>query len=127
MGLLPKEQLQINNLIEEIKQDHDFLGLVRFGSSVHSSQYNDIDLAIITNKEISPRKELKYRIFLPEKYDVHLFHKLPIYIQAEILKNAIYEYVKDYDTVFDICVQSIKEFSLFEPHYKMFLESVLND
>ena len=126
-SLTKTEESQIKKLVYKIENDPDTLALVRFGSSVHSLVYRDIDLAIISKKSITLKKQYKYRVFLPEKYDVHFFHNLPLYIRADLLKNAVYEYVKDYNTVFDICLKTIKDFDLFEPRYNMFLELIQYD
>jgi predicted nucleotidyltransferase len=119
-----KETLEVKKLINKLSEDPSIYGLLRYGSSVKSNQYNDIDLCIISKKNISIKKKYNYQVFLPEKFDIHFFHELPLYIQHEVLKDAIYEYIKDYDKLFDICVESIKRYSLFEPHLKMYLELI---
>ncbi|MBD3339732.1 MAG: hypothetical protein GF353_11525 [Candidatus Lokiarchaeota archaeon] len=123
-NLEESEHLSIKKLIKKMTNDSQVYGLIRFGSSVKSPKYNDIDLCIVSRKDITAEKRLKYRVFLEERFDVQFFHELPLYIQHKVLKYGIYEYIRDYDTLFDICVQSIREYSLFEPHYKMYLELI---
>lgn len=121
-----EERKAIQELIDKLSKDPEIYGLIRYGSSVESSNFNDIDLCIVSQKDIAVKKKYQYRVFLPEKFDIHFFHDLPLYIQNKILKNAINEYIKDYNNFFDICVESIKRYSLFKPHYKLYLEAVLD-
>jgi len=119
-----KEYKQLQALINKLSKDSEIFGLIRYGSSVKEPTYKDIDLCIVSQKNISVEKRFQYKVFLPEKFDVHFFHELPLYIKHEVVRDAIYEYIKDYDNLFDICVQSIRQYSLFKPHYKLYLEAV---
>ncbi|MHA1147467.1 MAG: nucleotidyltransferase domain-containing protein [Promethearchaeota archaeon] len=119
-----KENKQVRKLINELSHNSKIYALIRYGSSVKINDYKDIDLCIISQKDISVKEKYHYRVFLPEKFDVHFFHDLPLYIQHEILKNGVYEYLKDYNALFDICSESIKKFSLFKPRYKTYLELI---
>ncbi|MHA1718187.1 MAG: nucleotidyltransferase domain-containing protein [Promethearchaeota archaeon] len=123
-----KETMNIQNLIDKISKDPDIIGLIRYGSSVRNNKdYQDVDLCIVSkNKDITAKKQLEYRLFLPEHYDVHFFHNLPLYIQHEVLKEGIVEYIKDYELLFDIYIQSIKADSLYRPRYLRYLEWIKN-
>jgi predicted nucleotidyltransferase len=121
-----EEYKQLQRLIDKLSGDSETFGLIRYGSSVKKPNYKDIDLCIVSQKNIPVEKRFQYKVFLPEKFDIHFFHELPLYIQHEVLNDAIYEYIKDYDNLFDICVESIRRYSLFKPHYKLYLEAVRN-
>ena len=50
-----EETAKIQNLISEISNDPDILGLIRYGSSTKTTQYQDVDLCIVAkSKAISP-------------------------------------------------------------------------
>ena len=69
-----KEQEEIQKLIMKIQTDDEIVGMIRYGSSVKSEAYKDIDLCLVSrNSEISSKKEFEYRTFLSEKFDVHFY------------------------------------------------------
>ncbi|MHA1719134.1 MAG: hypothetical protein ACTSWX_16345 [Promethearchaeota archaeon] len=122
---LLKSDMEINRLLNLIKNDHEILAVVVFGSYLYQNSYRDIDLCLFTYKDdINPHLELKYRLYLPEKYDVRFFSKFPLYIQSDIMETGVILYNKDFDTLFDIYYKKIKEFNLFFPHFKTYLEAV---
>ena len=123
-----EETAKIQNLINEISKDPDILGLIRYGSSTKTAQYQDVDLCIVAkSKQITPEKQLKFRLFLEEHFDIHFFHNLPLYIQHEVLKDGIVEFIKDYDLLFNIYIQSIKAYSLYAPKYHRYLKWIENE
>ncbi len=126
-NLSHEEEEYVRQLIEHIRGDSDIYGLIRYGSSVTSTSYRDIDLCLVAADEVPVEKQYKLRVFLPEKFDVHFFTNLPLYIQHEVLQIGVYEFIQDYDKLFDVCVKSIKDYALFEPHFRMFLELIKND
>ncbi len=124
---LLKSDKHLNHLLDLIKNDQDILAVVIFGSYLSQSSYRDIDICLFSFKdEIYPSLELKYRLLLPEKYDVRFFSKFPLYIQSEIMETGEIILNKQYDALFDIYYKKIKEFNLFFPHFKTYLEAVKN-
>lgn len=124
---LLKSDKHLNHLLDLIKNDQDILAVVIFGSYLSQSSYRDIDICLFSFKdEIHPSLELKYRLLLPEKYDVRFFSKFPLYIQSEIMETGEIILNKQYDALFDIYYKKIKEFNLFFPHFKTYLEAVKN-
>ncbi len=122
-----KEREKIRQLIEKIKnKKEDIYGLIIFGSSVDQLNYKDLDLSIVSDPDISIKTQLELRVFLPEKYDIHFFHNLPLYVQHEVLKTGIIIYMGNYNKLFDECMKSIKDWALFEPHFKKYLELIKN-
>ena len=122
-----KEIDQISLLKEEVQNDPDLLGLYHFGSSLHETAYRDIDLCVvIKGKSLSLNKRLKYRVFLPEFYDVRFFDEFPLYIKHEVLKTGKCLLMKDEDAMYDIAYDFCKQYADFEPHFRIFLEYVKN-
>ena len=124
---LLKSDSHFKTLLDLIKNDQEILAAVVFGSYLSRSSYRDIDICLFSFKgEIDQSLELKYRLLLPEKYDVRFFSKFPLYIQTEIMETGEIIFNKQQDALFDIYYKKIKEFNLFYPHFKTYLEAVKN-
>ncbi len=124
---LLKSDEYIINLLNLIKNDQDILAAVVFGSYLTKNSYRDIDICLFSFKcEIDKSLELKYRLLLPEKYDVRFFSKFPLYIQTDIMETGEIIFNKQQDALFNIYYKKIKEFNLFFPHFKTYLEAVKN-
>jgi hypothetical protein len=61
---------------------------------------------------------------VPDKYDVHVFQQLPLFIRIRILKEGKILLNKDYDAMFRIALNTIKEFDLFKKHYYYCIGSI---
>ena len=118
------EQEQIEKMKSKVRKDPDILAFIHFGSSIHESVYKDIDLCLITNNSLSIDKKIEYKLYLPEHYEIHFFHDLPLYIRHEVLATGLFLLNKDEDRIFDIVYQFIKQFADFEPHFKKYLEII---
>ena len=84
---------------------------------------SDIDIALYYT--IEGKRELYDLQFLisgsfPDKYDIHLFQLLPLYVKIEVFKGDLI-YTDDKGFVYDIAWKTIKEYNDFEPRYKYIL------
>ncbi len=96
-----------------------------YGSSVNgkATERSDIDIALYY--DITDKKELYDLQFLvsgsfPDKYDIHMFQLLPLYVSVEVFKGTLL-YTDDKGFVHDIAWKTIKEYNDFEPRYKYIL------
>lgn len=121
-----KEREKIQKLLKKVQKDPDLLAIIHFGSSLTSSKYNDIDLCLIAKNSLAIEKKLKYKLFLPEHYEIHFFHDIPLYIRHEVLKKGKFLLIKDEDLLYDVVYKFIKEYAYFEPHFKKYLELIKN-
>ena len=116
--ILPQELDQIEKLKKKISIDPDIIGLIQFGSSLCNSEYNDIDLCIITHgHSISPEKKLKYRTFLPEHYEVQFFEDLPLYIKHEVLKKGKKLLLTNEERMYEIAVYHLNFLKISVQYY----------
>ncbi|RLG56941.1 MAG: hypothetical protein DRN95_06145 [Candidatus Hydrothermarchaeota archaeon] len=60
-----------------------------------------------------------------EDIDVQIFNTLPLYIKARIFKEGKLIHCKDEELLYDIAIRTIKEYELFKPRYKLYLEGIL--
>ncbi len=64
-----------------------------------------VRFCIILRKEVisgyiqSIEKRYHYKVFLSERFDVHFFHKLLLYVQHEVLTEAIYEFINNFNLI----------------------------
>ncbi|MHA1561849.1 MAG: hypothetical protein ACTSPA_06945, partial [Promethearchaeota archaeon] len=71
MNLSEKDHKTLENFTKKIDKDPLFIGIILFGSALHSNNYNDIDIALIsTSPPISDQEKLKIILSTPEKFDV---------------------------------------------------------
>lgn len=96
-----------------------------YGSSASgkATERSDIDIALYY--DITDKKELYDLQFLvsgsfPDKYDIHMFQLLPLYVSVEVFKGTLL-YTDDRGFVHDIAWKTIKEYNDFEPRYKYIL------
>src|SRR5271157_1170977 len=96
-------------LIEKVQSDSRVLALLVFGSYARGEPYHDIDIClIIFPSEDSSKILLNYVQAVDEKFDVKVFSALPLYIRSRIIKEGKILLNKDYNTLFDIYLQTIK-------------------
>lgn len=96
-----------------------------YGSSAtgEPTERSDIDIALYY--DITDKHELYNLLFLisgsfPDKYDIHMFQLLPLYVKIEVFKGELL-YAEDRGFVHDIAWKTIKEYNDFEPRYKYIL------
>ncbi|MCF2141183.1 MAG: nucleotidyltransferase domain-containing protein [Candidatus Lokiarchaeota archaeon] len=123
-----KSDSNIIKLLINVENDPEILAIVVFGSFLSQISFRDIDICLISFEDkINPKLELRYRVLLPEKYDIRFFCNLPLYIQYEIIETGSILLNKHYDRLFDIYYNKIKEFNLFSPHFNTFLEALKDE
>ena len=124
MELTPLHQQKLELYINQLQDDPNILAMVLYGSAIKSNKYNDIDIALIAFPEQIPFiDELKYMIEAKDEFDVHFLHKLPIYIQKDVIKGKL-QFYKDYQIIFDVFINIIKEWDDFHKRYGLFLEVI---
>jgi predicted nucleotidyltransferase len=111
-----------------VEEDKDVLALILFGSYARGEEASDVDLCLVLfpdklDKSLEKRIEYSER----EELDVQVFQDLPLYIRPRVIKDGKVLHVKDEDLLYDIAIQTAKEFELFRPKYEMYLEGVGKD
>ena len=93
-------------------------------------KYRDIDICVVLDKKYSnlemSRKRVKYLSLLSNKYDLHIFQQLPIYIKIRVLKDGKVLFCRNEDRLYEIAIFTMKEFGSFEKIYNMYLDKVKN-
>lgn len=118
----------VHKIVEQAKKDQFVIAIAFFGSYARGEPHRDIDICIFLKpEEYSPeflsRKRFEY-IQEEEKYDVHVFQQLPLYIQKRILKEAKMVLCKNEDLLYDLYFLTIRNYEHYEPIYEGYLEAV---
>ena len=118
----------INQIVAKAKKDPAVLAIAFFGSYAWKEKYNDIDICIfLFPKEYSAKELSKKKMkFIPEneKYDVHIFQQLPLYIQERILQEGKIIYCKEENALYDLYFSTQRELEHFRPMYESYLKAV---
>lgn len=124
-----REEIKIQNIIksfeEMVMKNKDVLAAILFGSYARKEVARYVDVCIVMFPEkVSGGFDKRVEYSIAEKLDVQVFQDLPIYIRKRILKEGKVIHCKDKDTLYDIAIETIKEFELFRPKYELYIEGV---
>lgn len=121
-----ESEIQLFQRIQKyIENDEDILAFVVYGSYARGESYNDIDICLFlypNKRELTDQKLLSYLSRFSDQFDIHIFSDLPLFIQSRVLNDGKILCNKDFNTLFDIYCNTIKEYNLFEPHLKNYLD-----
>ena len=113
---LPKD---VVNIIEKIKKYPEVLAIIIFGSFVKGQHFpiSDIDIAVIL-KKVDPKIEGEIGSMYSKDVDVVLFHRLPLYIQFEILRMGVPVLIRDEGEFWDLAMKISEKYMKFEWIYR---------
>ena len=98
--------------------------VILYGSAAKgtATPLSDVDICISFN--LSPQQRFKARVQLlgklKEKYDVHIFEDLPLYMQKEVLAGKVL-YCKNKKELVQQALTLIREYEDFEPIYTYYV------
>ena len=83
---------------------------------------SDIDIAVFYDGDKDERFTFRMKISgrVKDDIDIHTFQDLPIYIRKEIISRGKMIFYKGYDRIFDIFMETIREFEDFKPRLDMY-------
>ena len=118
----------MKSLIAMAKKDRDVIAVAVFGSFARKESHRDIDVCLFLMERMSAlemsRKRLAFLKHSPEKFDIHVFQQLPIYIRHRVLKEGKIIFCSDEDSLYGIASAAVKEYEDFRPIYMNHLEAV---
>lgn len=119
----------IKDILKKAENDKDVLAVALFGSSL-KSKGRDIDICLFLNKKLPnlkmSKKRLEYLKSSRKNIDIQIFQQLPIYVRVRIVKECKVLFCKNDDLIYDISLNTLKEFSSYEKLYKMYLSEMQN-
>lgn len=120
---------ELRKVVEKVRKDEDALAVIAFGSYARNEEYTDIDICIVLKPKkfehlMLSKKRLEYLSAFPN-IDIQIYQQLPLYIRARILKEGKILHCKNQDLMYDLAFSTVREYELFKPIYKSYLEDIL--
>ncbi|MCC7573005.1 MAG: nucleotidyltransferase domain-containing protein [Candidatus Methanofastidiosum sp.] len=108
-------------LIKKIKgfEHVRFIFLYGSTSTGNANKNSDIDLCIYYEGLENEASRFRLKVLSElssDKYDVKIFHQLPLYIKKEVLKGILL-YSDDTTFVHEVALDTIKDFDYFKRFY----------
>ncbi|MDY6985261.1 MAG: nucleotidyltransferase domain-containing protein [Candidatus Thermoplasmatota archaeon] len=121
-----KGEYELNALIEKIKEFPEVLAIIIFGSYAKETakEISDIDIAVVVR---DPDKHIEGEIgsMYSPKFDVVLFHHLPLHIQFEVLKQGKAVFCRDEKNLLEIKRRVLGEYMEMSDMYERIKRRVL--
>jgi len=120
-----KVQAILSKLQVKMEEDPDILAVILYGSYARGEEARDVDLCLVlfpnkARKGLDKRIEYSYY----DMIDVQVFQDLPLYMRPRIIKEGKLLHVKDEDLLYDVAIETAKEYELYRPKYEMYLDSI---
>ncbi len=99
---------ELQKVIDELKKHPKVVAAVLFGSWARDEQtpLSDIDVAVFL-KDPTPDDEADVGSMYSDDIDLVLFHRLPLYIQFEVLRDGKEIFVKDRQAFDEMIVKTL--------------------
>jgi uncharacterized protein len=102
--------------------------IIQYGSTVTGEQtpLSDIDIAVYYQGTKKQRFDFIITVLgsVDDRFDIHIFQDLPLYIQQEVISKGKILYQRDFETTFDIFMKTIQRFSDFKPLLDIYYEEL---
>ncbi len=119
-------ELDIKNVVEKIKKHPKVAAIILFGSYAKNKAgpMSDIDIAVII-KNPDKKTEAEIGSMYSDILDISLFHKVPLYMQYEILKTGKPLYIKNKKYFQEIKMKTLRAYHEMEHIYEKIRKRVL--
>jgi predicted nucleotidyltransferase len=112
--VLTKELEKIKNIegFEKVKF------IILFGSAAEGRMMkgSDVDLCMYYDGSSEEASRFRFKVLselFNERYDVHIFQQLPVYVQIEALKGRVM-YCRDTTFLYEVATETINDFESFK-------------
>lgn len=125
---MKKSNILLKEIIEKINEDKNILAVILFGSYARKEKYRDIDICLVLFKKLNnlemSKKRQDYLSISKSKIDIQIFQQLPLFIRKRILKEGKIILSKNEDKLYEIAIQTIKEFEFYKKYYFQYLNNM---
>lgn len=95
--------------------------IILFGSAAEDRMIegSDIDLCVYYDGSSEEASRFRFNALselFEDRYDVHIFQQLPIYMRVEVLKGRII-YCRDTKFSYEVALETIKDFEAFKHRF----------
>ena len=126
----PSKKKIIKSTVELVKkiggEKVRFIALYGSTAVGRYSDLSDIDIAVFYDGNKDERFKFRMKISgrVKDDIDIHTFQDLPVYIRKEIISSVKLIFYKEYNRIFDIFMETIREFEDFKPRLNMYYFSL---
>ena len=120
------------SLVDRARRDADVLAVILFGSRARgeASPGSDFDLCLVLTPGVraglpSARKRLDY--LTAADVDLVVFQDLPLPLQSRVLREGQVLFARDEDALYALALRAVRDFELFRPIYRAYLDQVGRD
>jgi len=116
---------EIKKIVDSIKTYPEVVAIILYGSHAKNkaNPLSDIDIAVIVKDE---KIEAEIGSFSSNKFDVVPFHRLPLYIQFEVLKDGKILFLRDRNYFNRIKRRVIRNYLEMSEMYRRFERRVMS-
>ena len=117
----------IKKIVKELKKIKEVKGIYLFGSYAKGKAlpFSDVDICVITDRNISRSKRADILSNSGRKIDISLFWDLPIAIRYRVLKEGKLLFERDKMFLHRTTVKAVREYLDFKPLLKRFERAYL--
>ncbi len=118
--------MDLESLIERLKSHDKVLAVILFGSTIRgkTTPLSDVDIAVVV-EDPTPEDEAELGSLYSQKIDLVLFHRLPPYIQFEVLREGKILYLRDEEKFREIKFRTVRTYLEHSRMYKRAREMLL--
>ncbi len=118
--------MNLERLLEKLKSHGKVLAVILFGSTVRGeiTPLSDIDIAVVV-EDPTPEDEAELGSLYSRNIDLVLFHRLPPYIQFQVLEEGKVLYLRDERRFKEIKFRTIRTYLEHSRMYKRVREMLL--
>ena len=115
---------KINKIVENLKKYGDVVAIILFGSYVSNKvkPISDVDIAVIVKNESMEHEIGSYSSNI---FDIVPFHRLPLYIQFELLKHGKILFLRDENYFKEVKSRTLREYMEMKPLYERMSRRIL--
>ncbi len=111
---------KIEELLKIAKRNKNIIAVVLFGSFARGKKTaKDIDICMFLKK--TDHKIIIKISSVSDKFDVHIFEDLPVYIRQRILKEGRIIYCSDNKLLYEIAISAVKEIEDYIKYYNNYM------
>ncbi len=116
----------VQRVIAEVQQHPKVVAIFLFGSWVRGEQMpiSDVDIAVLLDSP-DKRDEADIGSMYSPTIDLVLFHRLPVRIQFQVLKEGQPLFVRDEEKLIETTFQVMRQYHEMEWMYRRYYEEIL--
>lgn len=119
----------VRRVVRAAREAKDILAVILFGSSARgeNSSASDLDLCLVLMPDSYSGLELsKLKLGYASQFPAHIsiFQQLPLYIRKRVFQEGKILFCRDDEALYGIAFKIMREYSLFEPTYREYLNEV---